>query len=576
MRRISLTTTSLFFTAALLAACNGGKGVDSGTPVDTDTSSGLDADGDGYGADDCDDNDASVNPGADEDCDGIDNDCNGEIDEGVTGTYYEDADADGFGDAGSFTDACEAATGYVPNSDDCDDTDPYIYPDAEEICDGLDNDCDGTPDDGLDTDTYYHDGDGDGYGDPGEPADLCELTSGYVDNDWDCDDLDSGEPVHADTGGSASGTGTSADPMDSIQDAIDMSDACVFAAAGTYNEDINFNGKDILVRGMGGPDKTYIIGTGDDAVVTFENGESSAATLTGFTVTGGGGASEETTTTTDPGSPGEDEVTTTYIRHFGGGIFVDGASPTLYDLVVTENSLPAYSDTNVSDTEEIYVFSYGGGIFVGGGGSIEPYSVTVSMNTADNGGGTYVGDGSTLDGMWMVYDGNSASSGGGVAAEGSTSLSDGAGGGVGGAGVDVIGGSATLNYVTAVGNDGIAAMYVASGGSATVWNSILADNDAGYMVDGDVGTSLEVMYSDVYGGSSGEYGSVYTDPTGSDGNISDDPLFTDWSDDDDYSNDDLSLASGSPAIDAADSSDSDTDGSAADMGAWGGPEGDWE
>lgn len=98
---------------------------------------GGDKDGDGHyplgscaePADDCDDNDSTVYPGATEVCDNKDNDCNGEVDEGVG------ADADG--DGHYPPDSCK-----TPN-DDCDDGDPATYPGASEICDGKDNDCDG-------------------------------------------------------------------------------------------------------------------------------------------------------------------------------------------------------------------------------------------------------------------------------------------------------------------------------------------------------------------------------------------------------------------------------------------------
>ncbi len=75
---------------------------------------------------------------------------------------------------------------------DCDDTDPYINPDADEHCDGVDNDCDGTTDEpeSLDANTYYSDSDGDGFGDPSAGNDACYISSGYVEDDTDCDDSD--------------------------------------------------------------------------------------------------------------------------------------------------------------------------------------------------------------------------------------------------------------------------------------------------------------------------------------------------------------------------------------------------
>ncbi len=150
-----------------------------------------DGDGDGYaGADDCDDTDANIHPGATEVCDGVDNDCDGDVDEGLTQTVYADVDGDGFGDDEVTEEACEPDSGQVGRGGDCDDNDASIHPEAPESCDGVDNDCDGEVDEDL-GDTWYEDFDGDGYGAPGTGIVVCDAClSGYVHDDNDCDDRD--------------------------------------------------------------------------------------------------------------------------------------------------------------------------------------------------------------------------------------------------------------------------------------------------------------------------------------------------------------------------------------------------
>ncbi|MFI1770149.1 BspA family leucine-rich repeat surface protein, partial [Thalassobellus citreus] len=78
--------------------------------------------------------------------------------------WYADTDGDGFGDASNSTQACTAPAGYVPDNTDCDDTNATVYPNAPELCDGLDNNCDGQIDEGVTT-TFFADTDGDGFGD---------------------------------------------------------------------------------------------------------------------------------------------------------------------------------------------------------------------------------------------------------------------------------------------------------------------------------------------------------------------------------------------------------------------------
>ncbi len=168
----------------------------------------ADADGDGFGnpiidsiacsaptgfvadSTDCNDADMLVYPTATDICNSFDDNCNGLIDEDALFiTYYLDFDADGYGDAGYDSVSCSVITGYVENDLDCNDLDAVISPDAPELCNDIDDNCNVLIDDGIAIYTYYADVDGDSYGDPLTSIDTCAVgITGYVNNNLDCND----------------------------------------------------------------------------------------------------------------------------------------------------------------------------------------------------------------------------------------------------------------------------------------------------------------------------------------------------------------------------------------------------
>lgn len=95
---------------------------------------------------DCNDSSATVKPGATELCNAIDDDCDTLTDEGVTTTYYRDADGDTYGSASVTVQSCSAPTGYVTNNTDCNDSSAAVNPGAAEVQNGVDDNCDGVID----------------------------------------------------------------------------------------------------------------------------------------------------------------------------------------------------------------------------------------------------------------------------------------------------------------------------------------------------------------------------------------------------------------------------------------------
>lgn len=167
-------------------------------------------------------------------CNGVDDNCNGQIDEGVKNTYYQDSDMDTYGNGSVTTQACTQPSGYVINNTDCNDNNASIHPGALEVCNGLDDNCNTQVDEGYNQDgdgyttcagdcndnnasvypgapevcnngmddncngqiddavqnTYYQDADNDTYGNAAVAAQACIQPSGYVSDNTDCDDSD--------------------------------------------------------------------------------------------------------------------------------------------------------------------------------------------------------------------------------------------------------------------------------------------------------------------------------------------------------------------------------------------------
>ncbi|MEZ5015390.1 MAG: MopE-related protein [Chitinophagales bacterium] len=99
---------------------------------------------------DCDDSNIDIHPGVIDTCNAIDDNCNGEIDEDATFmSYYADMDGDNFGDMDIDSLSCTSIDGYTPDSTDCDDNNPDIYPGTAEIANGVDDNCNGLIDEGL-------------------------------------------------------------------------------------------------------------------------------------------------------------------------------------------------------------------------------------------------------------------------------------------------------------------------------------------------------------------------------------------------------------------------------------------
>ena len=138
---------------------------------------------------DCDDENPAVHPDATEVCNDIDDNCDGIIDELLRVTLYPDLDGDGWGADGEAFEGCTGTDATVGAAGDCDDDDPEVNPDAIEVCNGIDDNCDGVVDEDLLV-TVWADEDGDGYGDDSDVYMGCDGEDGAAMEGGDCNDLD--------------------------------------------------------------------------------------------------------------------------------------------------------------------------------------------------------------------------------------------------------------------------------------------------------------------------------------------------------------------------------------------------
>ena len=335
------------------------------------------------------------------------------------------------------------------------------------------------------------------------------------------------------TDGSDTDNGSSETPFASIQTAIGSAGDghTVLVSPGTYMENINFDGKTIVLQSTDGPDTTIIDGNQNGSVVTFDNEETSSSVLDGFTIQNGN-------------------------AEFGGGISIGwNSSPTLSNLIITGNSADYGGgiDFDSSNATLTNVTITGNSAEYGGGGILCGYystpvltDVTVSENTvtSGDGGGIALWDNSDPDLKRVVIHGNSSENGGGIFLDSA---------------------AVTLTNVTMNGNTAISSGsgVFSHGSDITVINSILWDDPPqGTSFDPDgPPSSMTISYSDYQD-------AILTNNNGTvnwgAGNIAADPLFVD------AVSGNFNLTGDSPAIDAGDPDPqyNDPDGTIADMGAF--------
>ncbi|NQT35558.1 T9SS type A sorting domain-containing protein [bacterium] len=388
------------------------------------------------------------------------------------------------------------------------------------------------------------------------------------------------------------------DDIETIQEAINESEDgdTVLVQPGTYVENINFSGKDIVVGSLLliTQDEAYIDSTIIDgnrngrSVVAFRSGESEDALLTGFTLRNGytdyGGGiyiSDIYNRETNP-TITHLKIRDNRVSDNGGGIHITrGAAPVIDNVIIEHNEArdggglavfweahPTISNTLIVDNigrEE------GGGTKFAYDADVIMRNIQVINNWAPLSAGIFCEEGASLTFENGVISGNYNEDSGGIALRGSNSS-------VNLSNILIYGNSSgdecytirlelcevDFENLTIVGNpDNISDGIYASNSEFSIVNCIIRDHESFEVRS--IGGSVIISYSDIENGENGvncrylEWG---------DGNIDEDPLFAN-AEEGDYH-----LTEDSPCIDAGDpESPIDPDSTRADMGAFHYPQG---
>ncbi len=455
------------------------------------------------------------------------------------------------------------------SDEDCNDDDPAIHPGAEELCDGIDNDCDGTSDADFDFDAD-------------EIADCADRC-----------------PVLVDITGDPAATGTHADPYPSVQQGVEATvvHGCIEVRVrpGRYTGNVRFGGLEVDLRSTEGSDVTALVGDFESPVVLIDGGQSALTTVQGFEITEGGGVRGAGifVAGSDPvisGNHIHDNLTTADLHEGvpaeisdpqqGGGIFL------LDSFAEISGNLIEWNGANYGGPEE---GSDGGGIFVRSGGPLISRNVIVDNDAGDGGG------------IWLVRSAAEVLNNliADNFADDEDSFVEGGNGGQGG-GVNIqighddllfAGNLVTGNVASTHGGGLVVYEHSEEAGSPLILHNtfvanMVSDTEYGAGICGR-GATTGRFYNNIVADSLGTQvwlgsGSVFShnlvhgDDTafggeGTDvGTLTLDPDFTAFTDDSDHTNDDLTTGADG-LIDAGHEDYTDTDGSAADLGAHGGP-----